>query len=471
VSVSGPAVATASGAAAAPDRKARAANAALEADQKWGGLATQSRPKATNQEKFIVAGAIVLLGVLIAAAGQLGSGPRAAADGTAVLAIISLVALGIERIIETFWSFVTRAKHAWWPLNEIGSAVDTQVESMNAAVKPVFDEALAGLEQAQELAGLGSDTAKKLDEQITSLREQKAAFVTEIERINSLARDNQRVNLIATATMQAANRVDTAVGDVMPAVREAFNDATQVATGAIDILAGFKENPAKKLISIYLGMLIGVVIASILRLDLFVAAGAPLTGEPFKVSGFPVLPYLGIAITGLVVGLGSNPTHQVVSLVTDVAKARRSASFGVPEVESGDQPTAETLADPSRSLRTALAAVATTNRAATTTLQIPADRIAAMNGFDHVALGGRRVAAEVDPNMLRATLVREAGGRRTVTIPGEAFVAMDGVDTDALRGQDVEVDLNALRFLDVDDVEEAPSPPRRRPASMNLTRK
>jgi hypothetical protein len=94
-----------------------------------------------------------------------------------------------------------------------------------------------------------------------------------------------------------------------------------------------------------------------------------------------------------------------------------------------------------------------------------------MNGFDHVALGGRRVAAEVDPNMLRATLVREAGGRRTVTIPGEAFVAMDGVDTDALRGQDVEVDLSALRFLDVDDVEEAPSPPRRRPASMNLTRK
>ena len=143
--------------------------------------------------------------------------------------------------------------------------------------------------------------------------------------MNRLAKDNQRVALLASTTSQTITRIDTLLGAQDKFVRAAFNDASQVATGALDLVAALKDNPGKKIISLLIGAALGLIAAGFVGLDLFAAAGAALPGgEDFKV---------GVMITGLILGLGSNPTHQVVSVVTDAAKARRSAQLGEPAVE------------------------------------------------------------------------------------------------------------------------------------------
>jgi hypothetical protein len=46
------------------------------------------------------------------------------------------------------------------------------------------------------------------------------------------------------------------------------------------------------------------------------------------VTGF--FPYWGVAITGLVMGLGSNPTHEVIRAIQEVKKSRKSGNDPVP---------------------------------------------------------------------------------------------------------------------------------------------
>lgn len=254
-----------------------------------------------------------------------------AIDGGAasVLAMVSIVAVGIERFIEMFWSLMASFKNGWWPLPEIAKAVDTLAEETNQVAKPAFAAAIAGIEEAQKAVADGSAEFDRLKAEIDKVRDEEKKYKAQIKAISSLAKDNQRVQLVATTAFQAAHRLDTAYGTLMPAVRQAFNDVSQVTAGVSDVLAGFKENPAKKIISIYVGSMVGLVVSGFVGLDLFAAAGLPL-GES-KFLGVP-LPYVGVMLTGLVVGLGANPTHEVVRLVSEAAKSRRASNMGRPNV-------------------------------------------------------------------------------------------------------------------------------------------
>jgi hypothetical protein len=254
------------------------------------------------------------------------------ADAAAVLAMVGLVAVGIERIIEAFWSLMGRLKSGWWPLDQIAAAVDSLVAETNAVATPAFEAAEAGLEAAKGAIGVTKDQLDALDEQIEKIRAQKKGYDAQVARIGSLAKDNQRVQLLTTAAFQAVNRLDTAYGRDMPAVRQAFNDASQVTAGVSDILAGFKDNPAKKVISIALGWVIGLIVAGFVGLDLFAAAGAPLGPTDPALRDQALFPFLGVALTGFVLGLGANPTHEVIRLVSEAAKSRRIGNLSRPEV-------------------------------------------------------------------------------------------------------------------------------------------
>jgi hypothetical protein len=281
--------------------------------------------------KWIVA-AVVLVVVALGVA-QLATTPnKGFADGAAVLAMVSLLAVGIERGIEMFWSLVKSRKGGWWPLNEIAAAVDSLVNETNATVQPAFDAAIAGLDATRKGLAAGSDALKAIDTEVQKIRAQKDEYEKQIQRIGSLVKDDQRVQLLATAAFQAVNRLDTAYGSRMPAVRQAFNDASQVTTGVSDLLAGFKDNPAKKMISVFVGSFIGLVVAGFAGLDLFAAAGAPLSIQGVHIGGTTWFPYFGVALTGLVLGLGANPTHEVVKYVSESAKARRTDNIARPEV-------------------------------------------------------------------------------------------------------------------------------------------
>lgn len=260
--------------------------------------------------------------------GAPGTPGAAGIDGGAasMLAMVSIVAVGIERLIEIFWSMIGSFKNGWWPLPEIADAVEDLANETNRAAQPAFAAAIAGLEEIRNGVDVAEETRKALEDEINRVKADEEAFKKQIQQIASLSKNNQRVQLIATTTFQAVNRLDAAYGRVNADVRKAFNDASQVTAGVSDLLAGFKDNPAKKIISIILGAIAGLLISGVVGLDLFAAAGMPL-GD--RASMFP---YVGVMLTGLVVGLGANPTHEVVRWVTESAKSRRAANLGRPNV-------------------------------------------------------------------------------------------------------------------------------------------
>jgi hypothetical protein len=279
---------------------------------------------------LVVAVGIAALTVLVAARATVPN--QGFADAAEILALISLVAVGIERVIEVFWTVVSRLRSSWWPINEIADAVDQLVRDTNTVAQPAFDAAIAGLVAARAATDLTKEQIEALDEQIRKVKAQAEEYGEQIKRISRLAKDNQRVQLLATAAFQAANRLDTAYGSTMPAVRQAFNDASQVTAGVADILAGFKDNPAKKVISIVIGWALGLLVAGFVGLDLFAAAGAPLGAAAAPGQAPPLFPFLGVALTGFVIGLGANPTHEVIRLVTEAAKGRRASNLARPTV-------------------------------------------------------------------------------------------------------------------------------------------
>ena len=462
--------AAAAAAAANATPNARAGAAQHETAEQWAERfkLAGNEAKVSWNNYVIGAATILLLALLVASVGGKANG--AFADGAAVLAMVSLVAVGIERVIEAFWTLVARKNDAWWPLNQIGQAVSGQVDAMNAAMKPVFDTAITELTAAKSLLASSSAEAQRLETQINDVIAQKNAYVDQVKKVESLTKDGQRVNLIATAAIQASSRVDTALGTSMPAVREVFNDATLVATGAVDLVAGFKDNPAKKVISLALGMVIGLFAAAFLRLDLFAAAGAPLPASTLRYpfTDVSVLPFVGVAVTGIVLGLGSNPTHQVVSLVTDAAKARRTAALGAPETGDGAQGS-EPEAVQSSGLGGALAAArsiaARAPLATSATVRIPASRLAPTVGVDHAELGDNEIQADLS-GLVAADLFRTvAGGRRMLRIPVETVAPIAGIDSDALIGQSIEADMTGLPLPRNVDAPGVASPPRVRPVS------
>src|SRR5262249_40376188 len=84
----------------------------------------------------------------------------------------------------------------------------------------------------------------------------------------------------------------------------------------------FTDNPARKLISLYLGAVLGLAIATFAHLDLFRADGILNT----PIGGF----HCGVALTGVVMGLGSNPAHEVIKAIQEFKNNQRQLSLNQP---------------------------------------------------------------------------------------------------------------------------------------------
>jgi hypothetical protein len=102
--------------------------------------------------------------------------------------------------------------------------------------------------------------------------------------------------------------------------------------------------------------MIGLAMAGILRLDVFQAAAAAPSSdgnsaaEVVLTSSTTVaqpeqgsllaqlaqsLPGLGVAVTGLLIGLGSSPTHEVIQSLKEYKKSRVSANNPSPQMNGG----------------------------------------------------------------------------------------------------------------------------------------
>lgn len=115
--------------------------------------------------------------------------------------------------------------------------------------------------------------------------------------------DNERVQLLVTAASPHVDYLRKKYEANLPNLNAAAAIAGTAIDGLQNFIASFKDNPGRRLISIYLGVILGLTVAGYFGLDLFQAVLKD-TAQSTN--------HLNIIITGVVVGLGSNPTHEVI---------------------------------------------------------------------------------------------------------------------------------------------------------------
>lgn len=231
----------------------------------------------------------------------------------AILAFIAAAAVGIERVIETFWTVAGHAAdNKRWPLGKLGKNFAKRVNDMNKKLKPFqksVDEAITDAVSAgQEVSARLLDARKKVDEIKASISELRA-----LGPYNPRARD----------AAAASSRLIGHLESQFPTLQNHAQNFNSVVGGLDNFIDSFKDNPARRLLSIYAGAFIGLLVAGILGLDLIEAI---LGDTPFGKKSWllKTFPNLGTAFTGLVMGLGASPTHEVIRTLQEIKKERKT---------------------------------------------------------------------------------------------------------------------------------------------------
>jgi hypothetical protein len=214
------------------------------------------------------------------------------------LAIITGGALGIERAMEAMWTFVDYMFGSSWPLS-LNKEIDKRVDAFKGIstlkdkmdkwnlpnkdqIKTALDDAIDALPKAEELAHMTN---------------------------------NQQLNALTTSL---GGKWDTIVKD-HPDLKEKIaadvDLAASLAHTSEDFLATFKANPGRKVISIYLGAIIGICVATVAGVNIF---GATDTADAFRSGDFAV------PLTGVIMGLGSNPTHEIVAALKQYKDSKKT---------------------------------------------------------------------------------------------------------------------------------------------------
>jgi hypothetical protein len=258
-------------------------------------------------------------------------------DSTSVLAFISLSAVAIERCIEAFFSVLSGKLGEWWPLKVVRDEFDTFEKQTNDVLNPIVDETIKGLTAAINAGDKTADELARIQGQIntvnstaTRLRTQYASVTAKLAPGSARLARVSEINASMTGVLQgvqatSANYTSDAI-QLLQKANDATNDASL-------IISSFSDNPARRAASLALGASLGMLVAGFVGLNLFVATLAGPNGQP---PDFPTVlaGWLGVVLTGIVIGLGSGPTHEVVKSL-QAYKDSRNGGVGVMTVPTG----------------------------------------------------------------------------------------------------------------------------------------
>lgn len=239
-------------------------------------------------------------------------------DAATTLAFIGGAAMGIERVLEAFWTFMGGVVGTYWPLNAINKQVQTLVGDLDSALKPFHEEALKKIHTLRDAGNKTAAELKKLDEAENEIGKLKARF----DEIKKLAPDNQRVQLLTAAASQNVAFLKEKFGDLLTDADRATKVANTAIGGLQDFLASFKDNPGRRLISIYFGVILGLIVAGLFGLDVFAAASNSSSKNPEWM----------VLLTGVIIGLGSNPTHEVIRAIQEFKKGQKGGNISQPDL-------------------------------------------------------------------------------------------------------------------------------------------
>jgi hypothetical protein len=243
--------------------------------------------------------------------------PRANAgfkDAASALAFVGGAAVAIERVIETAWTFLGAAFGTYWPLGAIQKQVGSLVAEMDKSLEPFHGRLKRGLDALAEEGKLTMGEVDHGKQEIERLEKRWG-------ELSRMASDNQKMQLLAASASQHVSHLYGKYKGLVADLDRANAAATSAIGGVQTFLVTFKDNPGRRVISLYAGAIMGVAVAGVFRLDLFQAV---LETAPEE------LPYPGlrVVLTGLVIGLGSNPTHEVIRAVQEYKKSQKAENAG-----------------------------------------------------------------------------------------------------------------------------------------------
>jgi hypothetical protein len=240
-------------------------------------------------------------------------------DSAATLAFITGAAVAIERIIEAMWTVLGGVLGAYWPLSVISRQVTTMVDDLDTALKPIHEKAQLRLDQLEQQGKISREELATAEKEIDRM---KARF----DELMRLAPDNQRMQLLAAAASQNVTYLRQKYTEDLHHLDQAFTRAEAAINGLQAFLATFKDNPGRRLISLYLGAVLGLGVAGIFGLDILQAILQTSSGE---MSG--ALLDLRVIFTGLVIGLGANPAHEIIRVIQEYKEGQKGENIAKPK--------------------------------------------------------------------------------------------------------------------------------------------
>jgi hypothetical protein len=254
-----------------------------------------------------------VLGLALAGIWVLAPQPNAGyRDAAAVLGVVSATALGIERVLEAAWTIVGGAIKAghWFGYGAAASRAKSMLDGMNSTAAPFFERVAEILTTVKEDQWKG-----RLDLAIQDVGDQGKKLEEQLKELQQLTTSKEKADALVTTARQAIQVVNTKYGRLSTDIRVAAAAAEQSVVAVKDLVDTFKDNPAKRLISLYASMILGLGVAAITGADLF---SASLAQPDVAVSGSVA----GVILTGLVMGLGSAPTHEVIKILQGFKRAQ-----------------------------------------------------------------------------------------------------------------------------------------------------
>jgi hypothetical protein len=252
---------------------------------------------------WLAFGTIVLLAATAIVAAFTNAPNQGFRDGAAVLAVITATAIGIERLMEGAWTVVDMSPlGSFWPAKQIKADIDSIVDSLNDVLTPVYQKAHDAIDHLEHDT---EEAQKRIASLHNQLDDDRQATQDVIKNLREQAPSNQRIQLMAAAADHGLSRLSVMSTEFFTEVAPALAAARQATADIGGFVEKFKDNPGRRLISLYLGALFGLLVAGFIGLDAFAAT---LGTNVISSAG----PKLGVAATGIVMGLGSNPTHELI---------------------------------------------------------------------------------------------------------------------------------------------------------------
>jgi hypothetical protein len=265
-------------------------------------------------------------------------------DAASVLAFVSLAAVAIERSIEGGFSAMSGRFGEWWPLRAVRAEFDTFEASTNRVLGPVTKDTLDQLAAAKQVAlAAGADVAS-IQGLIDGVTREQARLAQQLDDVQKklppgsarLARLGE-INTAMATTLHDAHQLSA---QATTGAQAALREASDLAERASLIISSFGDNPARRMAALLLGASLGMLIAAGIGLNLFAATLAPPAGAA-DLAGL-LAGKVGVVLTGIVIGLGSAPTHEVVKSL-QAYKEARSGSVAVPTMTTGSSPSPQVV--------------------------------------------------------------------------------------------------------------------------------